>query len=189
MYLFFDTETTGLPPKQPEISSQWPRLVQLAWILTDDTGSILREDSTIVRPEGYKIPKRVTYIHGITTELAYDQGIRLTDVLSRFSEVLRFSHVLIGHNIDYDYRVVRAEFLRKKIDTLLDQYPRFCTMKSPKIIEFCKIMRGDNKPKWPGLEELYHYLFEERYHDAHDAYADAKACAQCFFKLRNMGVI
>ena len=189
MYLFFDTETTGLPPRQPERTSHWPRMVQLAWLLTDSDGSVLRQDSTIIRPEGYKIPKRVTNIHGISTQHAYDHGRHLSEVLASFSEVLRYSHVLIGHNIDYDYRVIRAEFSRKKINTLLDQYPRFCTMKSPKIIEFCKVMRGDNKPKWPGLVELYRYLFDEKYHDAHNAYADAKACAQCFFKLRNMGVI
>lgn len=189
MYLFFDTETTGLPPPCPAMVDQWPRLVELAWLLTDAHGAVLRQDSAIIRPEGYRIPQRVTNIHGISTQLAYENGSRLSLVLERFSEALRFSHMLIGHNIDYDYRVIRAEYFRKKISTLLDQYPRFCTMKSPKIIEFCKVMRGDNKPKWPGLAELYQYLFEERYHDPHNAYADAKACAECFFKLRTMGVI
>lgn len=189
MYLFVDTETTGLPPNQPHRLSQWPRMVQLGWLLTDDTGEILRQDSTIIRPDGFKIPQRVTHIHGITTQKAYQTGIPMKDALSRFKEALRFSHVLIGHNIDYDYHVVKAELSRKKIKNLLDQYPRFCTMKSPRVIEFCKVMRGDSKPKWPGLSELYWHLFNERYHGAHDAYGDAEACAQCFFKLRDMGVI
>lgn len=36
MYLFFDTETTGLPGSwsaQATDLENWPRLVQLAWIL------------------------------------------------------------------------------------------------------------------------------------------------------------
>jgi DNA polymerase III epsilon subunit-like protein len=36
MYLFFDTETSGLP-KNPQLShtevDNWPRLVQIAWVL------------------------------------------------------------------------------------------------------------------------------------------------------------
>ncbi|MFO8077090.1 MAG: 3'-5' exonuclease [Thermoplasmatota archaeon] len=189
MYLFVDTETTGLPPSQLNRLSQWPRMVQLGWLLTDDTGEVLRQDSTLIRPDGFKIPQRVTHIHGITTNQAYQTGIPMEDALHRFKEGLRFTHVLIGHNIDYDYHVMKAEFKRKKIQTLLDQYPRFCTMKSSRVIEFCKVMRGDGKPKWPGLRELYRHLFHEKYRGAHDAYGDAKACAQCFFKLRDMGVI
>ena len=40
MYLFFDTETTGLPKRWKctvnETLENWPRLVQLAWIMYDD---------------------------------------------------------------------------------------------------------------------------------------------------------
>ncbi len=184
-----DTETTGLPPKQYHQLSHWPRMVQLGWLLTDDEGEILRQDSTIIRPDGFKIPQRVTHIHGITTNRAYQTGVPIQDALYRFKEALRFSHVLIGHNIDYDYHVMKAEFNRKKMRTMLDQYPRFCTMKSSRVIEFCKVMRGDGRPKWPGLGELYRHLFHEKYYGAHDAYDDAKTCAQCFFKLRKMGVL
>jgi len=38
MYLFFDTETTGLPRnyKAPATDlANWPRLVQIAWLLAD----------------------------------------------------------------------------------------------------------------------------------------------------------
>ena len=43
-YLFFDTETTGVPQNYKAPSSDtdnWPRMVQLAWIVTDDEGSRL----------------------------------------------------------------------------------------------------------------------------------------------------
>ena len=189
MYLFFDTETTGLPPHVSSDISQWPRLVQLGWLLTDEQGNVLRQDNLIIRPEGFTIPARTVNIHGITMEKAIREGVRLQDALKRFSEALRFSHVLIGHNVDYDYHVVKAEYSRKKIDTLLGKYPRFCTMKTPLIVEYCRLMRGDNRSNWPSLSDLYYFLFDEPYGNAHDAYHDAQATARCFFKLRGMGIV
>ena len=41
MYLFLDTETTGLPLRYGRPAAQignWPRLVQVAWLLTDADG-------------------------------------------------------------------------------------------------------------------------------------------------------
>ena len=54
-YLFFDTETTGLPKdfKIPRyVVSNWPRLVQLSWIVTDENGNKLKSGDHIVRPSG-----------------------------------------------------------------------------------------------------------------------------------------
>ena len=58
-YLFFDTETTGVPQDYKAPSSDtdnWPRMVQLAWILTDDEGSRLHSGNLIIRPDGFEIP-------------------------------------------------------------------------------------------------------------------------------------
>jgi DNA polymerase III epsilon subunit-like protein len=189
MFLFFDTETTGLPSHVSSHLCCWPRLVQLGWLLTDEKGKVLRNDDLIIRPDGFTIPGRTIDIHGITMKRALKEGVMLKDALARFSEVLRFSHVLIGHNVDYDYHVIEAEFYRKRIDTLIGRYPRFCTMKTPLIVEYCRLMRGDNRSNWPSLSELYSYLFNEPFRGAHDAFQDAKATAQCFFKLRSMGVL
>ena len=189
MYLFVDTETTGLPPNNISNLRAWPRLVQLGWLLSEENGNILMEDTAIVRPEGYHIPSRVTRIHGITTKKAYEKGISLEEALKRFSQALRYSHFLIGHNIDYDYHVLLAEFQRKKIDTLFSQYPRFCTMKSPQVMEFVRIMKGSDHRKYPKLSDLYRLLFDERVQRAHDALADAQTCADCFFQLKKIGVI
>lgn len=60
-YLFFDTETTGIPQnyKAPcTDTDNWPRLVQLGWILTDGEGQELGRGNRIVRPDGSKFPQR-----------------------------------------------------------------------------------------------------------------------------------
>ena len=52
MYLFFDTETTGLPKRwnAPVTDLEnWPRLVQLAWIMYDDRGNMLEKDLLFLR--------------------------------------------------------------------------------------------------------------------------------------------
>ena len=189
MYLFIDTETTGLPPSDPNNLQEWPRLVQLGWVLSDSSGDTVMQDTAIIKPEGYYIPSRATRIHGISTKTAYEKGVSLDDGLKRFSQALRYSHFLIGHNIDYDYHVLLAEFHRKKINTLFSHYPRFCTMKSPKVMEFVRIMKGANRCQYPKLSDLYRLLFDERVQHAHDALADAKTCALCFFELKKIGVI
>ena len=69
MYLFFDTETTGLPKRwnAPVTDLEnWPRLVQLAWMEYDAVGKVLDSRDVIIYPEGYTIPPEVSRLHGIT---------------------------------------------------------------------------------------------------------------------------
>ena len=71
LYLFLDTETTGLPRNYDAPSSDtrnWPRLVQLSWLLTTSKGKIINKGNYIVKPKGFVIPKASSDIHGISTE-------------------------------------------------------------------------------------------------------------------------
>lgn len=69
-YLFFDTETTGTRNyKAPSTDTRnWPRLVQIAWILTDEEGNRTHEGNLIVKPDGFTIPADAVRVHGITTQ-------------------------------------------------------------------------------------------------------------------------
>ena len=189
MYLFFDTETTGLPSGPTRDYQNWPRLVQLAWLLTDDDGKVHEKHSFIVQPNGYSIPKRATDIHGISTHQAYREGIPLIQVLQQFLIGTTYTDALICHNFDFDYHVMRGEMLRSNIPNFLQGYPMVCTMKSKPVIDYCQVMRGDKKRKWPKLSELYFLLFHEEMQGAHDAFVDARACKRCFFELKRLNVI
>ena len=86
MYLFFDTETTGLPKRwnAPVTDLEnWPRLVQLAWIMYDDRGNMLESRDVIVKPEGFTIPPEASRVHGITTLVAREKGEPLQEVMER----------------------------------------------------------------------------------------------------------
>ena len=56
MYLFFDTETSGLPGnwRAPITnSSNWPRLVQVAWIVFNEKGERISNEDYILKPENF----------------------------------------------------------------------------------------------------------------------------------------
>lgn len=53
MYLFFDTETTGLPQnyKAPVTNlNNWPRMVQIAWLQYDKDGNRISANNSIIKP-------------------------------------------------------------------------------------------------------------------------------------------
>ena len=108
MYLIFDTETTGLPQNfnaPLSDSDNWPRMVQIAWQLHDENGKLIENQDYIIKPEGYDIPFNATRIHGISTKMAQEQGRDLQEVLEEFTEVLKKTKVVAGHNIDFDYKI------------------------------------------------------------------------------------
>ena len=82
-YLFFDTETTGLPRNWDAPVSDvnnWPRLVQLAFLIYDEKGIKVSGGDFIIKPDGFKIPSDASNIHGITTERANLEGYSITSV-------------------------------------------------------------------------------------------------------------
>ena len=139
-YLFFDTETTGLPKdwKAPVTNlDNWPRLVQIAWMLYDKDGGKISEASYVVKPEGFDIPTVASDIHGITTEKALAEGRPLVDVLKDFKEMLDNSKSLVAHNMSYDIKIIHAELLRKNMPCDLETRATVCTKESS--TNFCAI--------------------------------------------------
>ena len=189
-YLFFDTETTGIPNdyKAPCTNTDnWPRLIQLGWLLTDAAGRILSEGNHIVRPDGFEIPKAASDVHGITTEFALENGKPLLDVIFAFGADLNQADCMVGHNVDYDLHIVGAEYVRLGYDSrIMFARPTLCTMQA--TIQFCNIP-GRFGPKWPKLMELYTKLFGQEFDGAHDAMADIVATKDCFFELIRRGVV
>ncbi|MDH5399242.1 MAG: DNA polymerase III subunit alpha [Cyclobacteriaceae bacterium] len=191
MYLIFDTETTGLPHNYNAPvtdSDNWPRMVQIAWQLHDGMGRLLENKSFIIKPEGYTIPYNSEKVHGISTSRAEKEGLPLKDVLHTFTETLKNTQQVIGHNIKFDLNIVEAEMYRKSIDSILISFPTVDT--SDVSREFCQLAGGwGGKFKPPKLIELHQKLFGEGFGDAHDAAYDVDATAKCFFALIQHHVI
>lgn len=189
MYLFFDTETTGLPKKwQASLRDldNWPRMVQLAWLLYDEKGKLVSSRDRIIRPEGYEIPENVSRIHGITTERARGEGLDLALVLEEFANEMKAVKYLVAHNMSFDEKIAGAEYLRKNMPNILLRVDKICTMRS--TTEYVNIA-GSYGYKWPSLSELHKKLFDTGFDNAHNALVDVGVLAKCFFELKERGVI
>lgn len=189
MYLFFDTETTGLPRswKAPVTDlNNWPRLVQLAYLYYDENGNKISGGDFIIKPEGFIIPADVSRIHGITHEKAVNEGALLQDVLQNFHSLIEESEVLVAHNMSFDEKIVGAEFLRTGMPNTIPSKQKICTMHS--TTNFCGI-QGPYGFKWPKLSELHYKLFKTGFEEAHNAAVDINATANCFWELRRLGKI
>ena len=188
-YLFFDTETTGTPLNYKAPSSNtrnWPRLVQLGWILMTEDGEKVSKGNYIIKPDGFTIPVEASKIHKITTKMALELGYNLSYVIDKFLQDFNKAKYIVGHNIDFDKKIVGAELIRLSRPDIMDSKQAFCTMKSS--TDFCKIP-GYYGYKYPKLQELYHKLFGNDFEEAHNAASDIEATQQCFWELRRRKLI
>lgn len=186
--LVFDTETTGFvldkkPPSHPE----QPYLVELGCVLYDDNAIERACINLIVKPDGWTIPKSASDVHGITTEMANDLGVPLVVALAAFSHLAKAATNHVGHNIQFDLKVMQAQFYRlgKPFPTM---NPR-CTkdmaepiMKLPPTQRMIDAHMG-HKFKSPNLTECIRFFFDEELIGAHGAIADTRACARVYFEI------
>ena len=189
MYLFFDTETTGLPKnwKAPVSDlKNWPRMVQLAWLFYDKNGKKITGGDAIIRPDGYTIPMEVSRIHGITTERALEDGKPLPLVLEEFQSLIGETEYLVAHNMSFDEKILGAEFLRNNMPDHTSARKKICTMLGS--VNYCAL-RGPYGNKWPKLSELHFKLFRTGFEEAHNAAFDIAATAKCFWELKKLGIL
>ena len=186
MYLIFDTETTGLPKRWDaplSDSENWPRCIQIAWQIHDETGEVLSHENYLIQPEGYTIPFDSEQIHGISTALAQAEGMPLDEVLKKLSTALQTVTFVVGHNVSFDRNIIGAEYLRLGLKDELDGKPILDTC-TEETANLCKLSGGrGGKFKLPTLAELYHFLFDERFEEAHNATADVEATTRAFLEL------
>lgn len=186
MYLIFDTETTGLPRNWAAPitdTNNWPRCVQIAWQLHDEMGNLIEHQDYLIRPEGYNIPYDAERIHGISTELAQQNGIELKVALELFNEALSKTKFIVGQNVGFDVNIMGCEFYRMGIESPMTKMPILDTC-TETTAELLKLPGGrGGKFKLPTLTELHQYLFGVPFAEAHNATADVEATTRCFLEL------
>ncbi len=190
MYLIFDTETTGLPKSWSAPitdTDNWPRCIQIAWQLHDEMGRLVEHQDYLVRPDGFDIPYDSERIHGISTDLAKEQGISLKEVLAKFNIALSKTKFIVGQNVGFDVNIMGSEFYRLGLDNNLAAMPVLDTC-TEVTAEMLKLPGGrGGRYKLPTLTELHTYLFVEAFGEAHNATADVEATTRCFLELIKRG--
>ena len=186
MYLIFDTETTGLPKKWAAPISDtdnWPRCVQIAWQLHDEMGNLLEHQDYLIQPDGFNIPYDAERIHGISTELAQQQGVSLSEMLDKFNTTLSKAKFIVGQNLGFDVNIMGCEFHRLGIQSPMSSMPILdtCTEVTASLLKLPGGRGG--KFKLPTLTELHQHLFNQPFAEAHNATADVEATTRCFLEL------
>lgn len=198
--LAFDTETTGLPLwGDPSEDPRQPHLVALACLhVTTKTvaGATTRDEQSsyrIVRPNGWVIPADVQAIHGISTELAMDEGVPLIDVVGPWIEMMEKGTRRIAFGAPFDVRIMRiamiqAGYPKEVSNTLIDRCPVLDVQRAATAL--CNLpptdkmmAAGRKSAKTPTLAEAIKVLFGEDLPDAHNAMADTYATVRIWDHL------
>jgi len=192
MILFFDTETNGLWRRDlnPDHEDQ-PRLVSLAFQVTDDNEKVVAQYSSRIEPKNveypeFKIPKEAADIHGISTKEAQDTGISLNVALAVFTYFSSKCHTLVAHNLAFDIQIIQREVnLLKYIWKQPDNF--HCTMMTSK--DEMKLEGKFSDYKFPKLQECFDHFFHKGVQNYHDALLDVQLCRELYFQLRRKGVL
>ena len=144
--LVFDTETTGLIQDYRASlydTKLYPYIVQLSWLLFDTESHKLMNvgDYILKLPHNIKISDESAKIHGITNAIMKRKGVEPKHALQAFIKDLRQTDVCVAHNIRFDKRMVRIEFIRNKMIDFMykGKHKLCCTMTTS--IDICKIPR------------------------------------------------
>ena len=187
-YIVLDVETTGLPKNynaSPILFKLWPHIVQFSWIVCNDDKT--EEKSFIIKPNDYVIPEESTKIHNISNKDAIQNGVSLQTVLDIFIKDCNTVNYIVAHNATFDTNVILAACYKKKynVDFLKDKN-KICTMKSSTPL--CKLP-GKYGYKYPKLEELFFYLFNENPNTMlHNSLEDAKLTLKCYKELQRLKI-
>jgi len=178
--LFFDTETTGLPLwHEPSDSPDQPHIVELACELWQ-AGEQIDGVDTLVIP-GIEIPEDVIAIHGITNEMAAG-GISKRAAIDTFLDFASRADLVVGHEVNFDVRMIRIEHSRTHGEKWECTLPKFCT--SGKTMGRVRVYQADGKRlKKPTLTEAVRHFFGEDFTEAHRAGPDCAASRRIYFHV------
>ena len=178
-YFAIDTETTGLPTSRanptPENISAYDgcRMLSFAVVEFDENHKEVSAQEFIVYPDNFEVA--ATEIHGITTEHAKEVGVKFEEVYNMICSIITLSEdsktMFVGHNLDFDLKVIRAELVRRELDlSILEKVEPVCTL----------ILYRRQFLKFIKLGILYKQLFNKELEGAHGALADARAAGEVY---------
>tara|TARA_Y100000992_G_scaffold300640_1_gene269697 strand:- start:27 stop:659 length:633 start_codon:yes stop_codon:yes gene_type:complete len=190
LILVFDTETTGVIPKDIYNIDKCPYIVQFSFIVYDiKKYKMVQEYNRIINiPKNIVIPEESTKIHGINKTHTNKSRTSIISCLQTFKKYVDSCDFIIGHNVDFDIKMVEIECQRNDIYVnIFDKSHKiFCTMQNS--IDICKIEAVNvmgKYYKWPKLSELHEKLFNTIPKNLHDAFNDILICLRCAVFIMN----
>ena len=173
--MVFDTETTGLPPKNRQCMNpaEWPHVIQLSYLIYDTATDKIQDFKDVIISLGTHIPlpDESVAIHGITREMSLSKGIDIRIALFDFKSVLMQCGKCVAHNYDFDCSMLQMEAQRNQMSL---HFPSsYCTMRV-----------GTNLCKLPSAHGMgYEHLFQRTPKNAHNSKIDTIVTLRCYYML------
>jgi len=197
----FDTETTGAAAKKDPHDKGHDKIMQFYGGLYEhdlDKDYVVERDGQLfldIQPVmscnflvyTEKEPHRqAVAVHGISHDRAKLLGVSPDNLAHILEDVIDVADRLVCHNVTFDTRMVKHLFASEGLDPdFIDEQETFCTMEYLKpIMRMTPKVYGDWKN--PKLIEAHQYIFNRGFDGAHDANADASACAAIYFAILAM---
>ena len=115
-WLLVDTETTGISAED--------KVCEMAYVEIDDAFNVVRSGNSLINP-GIPINYAASAVNGITDVMVKDAPT-LEDYMLSEGSPLRGEVTLIAHNLDFDFR-----FLKAYTD---DSVGKLCTLKCARVL-------------------------------------------------------
>jgi DNA polymerase III epsilon subunit-like protein len=189
--IVIDTETNGLPT---DFNSEFPYLsfpepVQISWIVFDEYDRIVQFRDYIIKPNGYTISEQSTKIHGVSEQIAKIKGENISVVVEELQDTLSKCQVLVGHNLEFDIKVLERASFKYENERGGCQFEGFIT--SMELKSYCTMkdsmsfLKESNISKYPKLSELYKHIFNQEPEGLHNSSKDIELTFNVYVWLRD----
>lgn len=184
VYLIIDIETSGLP-KKTNSDIIYPEILQIAWVLSNKIGIVLKKNSFIIDTP-YIINNNYSEFVNIDFKTARKVKFPINLALKKLAEDIKICDYVVAHNIEFDLEILGHYFSKSYGLNPFKNKNKICTMKSS--INFCAIPNNYGY-KYPKLSELYFKLYNYQVKNSHNAEIDVLHTLKCFKKLKSLGQI
>ena len=176
---FFDTETTWLQDYDQIVQFWW-----IFWNYNPETNVFIEERRinqylnvhAEISPKAYET-------HHLSKEFLSDYWY-IDEYIDEILSYFELADIVIAHNAEFDRRMVVNECKRlgRNFDT--DDCFWIDTMKPTTSLVKARFPGWGKWFKYPKLTELYYFLFNRNFEDAHNAIWDVLATKECFLELQ-----
>jgi hypothetical protein len=161
-------------------------VAEVAWLLFSQSAKPIAAYVALVVADEQQPEERVVahelskFGHVLVTRKRVPLAFVLHDLKAVISEYP--SMTLVGHNVEWDVSVLRKAERDCGINSGAVELPRVCTM-----LAACEHGPGSVQGSHLSLPNLVKALLHEGHANWHNAFADARACAECFWQLHTAG--
>lgn len=171
--LVFDTETTDLLANPLANLDKQPRIAEFCGMLVEPDGSVSETLDFMCNP-GIPMSKEAAQITGLTDDKLAGHP-PLDQFVGAVAGLVRRADAIVAHNLFFDLQVMELEFARLGISgELVWPNRKICTVVETEWVQQKRMKLGD----------LYEFLFNERFSEAHRAKNDVAALVRIYNEMR-----